>query len=106
MTQLEEVVLTVDELEAIRLKGCFCMDQTQSAKAMKVSQSTFQRILSSAHEKIADALVHYKAIKVEGGNVYKENYQMQKFFCKDCNFKLRYPKMIGKIRCRCPRKRK
>jgi len=64
---LEQVILTLDEVEALRLKNLEEMDQTKAAKKMGVSQSTFQRILVSANRKIADALLNGKAIKIEGG---------------------------------------
>jgi predicted DNA-binding protein (UPF0251 family) len=69
LASLEEVGLTFDELEAIRLSDLDGQDQIKAAKKMKVSQSTFQRILTAAHRKIAEALVEGKAIKVEGGEV-------------------------------------
>jgi predicted DNA-binding protein (UPF0251 family) len=69
MASLEEVGLTLDEIEAIRLSDLEEQDQTKAAKKMKISQSTFQRILTVAHRKIAEALVKGKAIKVEGGEV-------------------------------------
>jgi len=64
---LEESVLTVDELEAVRLKDLLDLDQDEAAKKMNISQPTFHRLLSTARKKIADALVKGKAIKVEGG---------------------------------------
>ena len=67
--RLEEVVLTVDELETLRLKYQENLDQTASAKKMKISQSTFQRLLSSANTKVAKALIKGKAIRVEGGPI-------------------------------------
>jgi len=70
MRTLEESVLTVEELEAVRLKDLLELDQDQAAKKMNISQPTFHRLLLSARKKIADALVNGKAIKVEGG-VYK-----------------------------------
>ena len=69
LSSLEETNLTLDELEAIRLADLENQDQIESAKKMKISQSTFQRILTSAHQKIAQALVKGKAIKIEGGEV-------------------------------------
>lgn len=69
LASLEEVGLTLDEVEAIRLADLEGIDQTKAAKKMKISQSTFQRILKSAHKKIAEALVLGKAIKMEGGEV-------------------------------------
>ena len=61
---LEEVDLNVDELEAIRLCDLKKLDQVKAAKKMKISQSTLQRILTSAHKKIAEALIEGKAIKI------------------------------------------
>ena len=40
---------------------------------MNVSRPTFGRIITSAHKKIADALVNGKAIKISGGNVISVN---------------------------------
>lgn len=61
---LEQVDLSLDELETIRLKHCKGMDMTEGAKKMKISKSTFQRLLTSGYKKIADALVSGKAIKI------------------------------------------
>jgi predicted DNA-binding protein (UPF0251 family) len=68
MRGLEEVILGVDEFESIRLKDLLAMDQETAAKKMNVSQPTFHRLISSARNKIADAIINGKAIKVEGGN--------------------------------------
>lgn len=67
LSVLEEVDLTVDELEALRLADFKNLDQRLAAKKMKISQSTFQRILTQARKKVAEALVEGKAIRVEGG---------------------------------------
>jgi len=67
LSSLEEVVLKVEELEAIKLKDLECLEQEECAKRMNISRATFQRILNSAKKKIADALVNGKAIKIEGG---------------------------------------
>ena len=61
---LEEVDLGIDELEAIRLCDQENLDQIEAAKKMKISQSTLQRILTSAHKKIAQALIGGRAIKI------------------------------------------
>ena len=62
---LEEVVLGPDEFEAIKLHDVDDLDQTESAGKMRISQSTFARILNRAYKKIAQALVQGKAIKIE-----------------------------------------
>jgi len=64
MRQLEVIELTNEEIEALRLKNIKDLDQTECAKLMKTSQSTFQRILSSAYKKISKALIQGKAIKI------------------------------------------
>ena len=66
---LKEVKLNLDELEAIRLADLKDQNQITIAQKMKISQSTLQRILSSARKKIAQALVKGQAIKMEGGEV-------------------------------------
>ncbi len=67
VAEVEEVVLTLVELEAIRLVDVEGLSQSDAAKKMNVSQPTFSRTLDSAHKKIADALVNGKALRVEGG---------------------------------------
>lgn len=69
MAELDEVVLQHDELEAIRLKDLLGESQEEAARKMNVSQPTFHRLLLSAHEKIAHAIVNGKALRIEGGNV-------------------------------------
>lgn len=68
LLDLEEVELTVEEFEAVRLVDLECLKQTETAKKMKISQPTLNRLLQSAHKKIANALVNGKAIKIYGGN--------------------------------------
>ncbi|MCK4336270.1 MAG: DUF134 domain-containing protein [Candidatus Aenigmarchaeota archaeon] len=67
MAGLQEVILTMDEFEAIRLKDYEDVSQTEAAKKMGISQPTFQRIYESARKKLADAIVNGKAIRIEGG---------------------------------------
>jgi len=64
MRGLEEIELTHEEVEALRLKNIEDLDQTECAQKMKTSQSTFQRILSSAYKKISQAIISGKAIKI------------------------------------------
>lgn len=65
---LEEVRLSVEEAEAVRLKDLEGLEQEQGAEKMNVSRPTFQRVLASARQKIADAILNGKAIRIEGGN--------------------------------------
>lgn len=62
--ELEVVDLSLEELEAYRLRHLQALDQRDSASKMNTSTSTYQRILYSASEKIADALINGKAIRI------------------------------------------
>ncbi len=65
---LEEVIVKIEELEAIRLKDLLGLEQEECAKHMGISRPTFQRILLEVREKIASALIEGKAIRFGGGN--------------------------------------
>ena len=65
---LEEIRLTVEEAEAIRLKDLEGLEQEEGAEKMNISRPTFQRVLASARQKIAGALLNGKAIRIDGGN--------------------------------------
>lgn len=62
---LREIVISKEELEAIKLKDFDGFDQVEAAKKMRTSQSTFQRILAVARKKIAGALIEGSALKIE-----------------------------------------
>lgn len=64
LRELSEVELTLEELEALRLKNILDLDQNEASAKMNTSQSTFQRILASAYKKISKALIEGKAIKI------------------------------------------
>ncbi len=68
LSNIQEVQLLVEEAEAIRLKDLESLDQEECAEKMRVSRTTFSRILDSARFKIADALLNGKAIHIGGGN--------------------------------------
>ena len=65
---LQEVCLSLEEVESIRLKDLEGLEQEECAQRMQISRPTFHRVLESAREKLADALVNGKAIQIEGGN--------------------------------------
>ena len=94
LSGLEEVVLTVDEFEAIRLADLEGLYQEKAAEMMKVSRQTFGRIIDSAHKKVADALVKGKALKIEGGEF--EMSAMRKFRCYDCQNSWELPYGTGR----------
>jgi len=63
-----ENILKIEELEALRLKDLEGLEQEACALRMEVSRPTFQRILTAAREKVADSLIHGKALQIEGGH--------------------------------------
>jgi uncharacterized protein len=72
---LAEVVMTLDELEALRLADLEGMYQERAAERMGVSRSTFGRTVETARRKVATALVEGHALRIEGGvvEVVREN---------------------------------
>src|SRR5210317_450610 len=82
VANLEEVILTVDEFESVRLADLEGMYQDDAAEKMNISRQTFGNIVKSARKKIAEALVNSKAIKIDGGIYQMEG--MRKFKCCEC----------------------
>lgn len=77
----EPVIVQMEELEAIRLKDIAGLDQADCAASMGISRATFQRILRSAHFKVATALLGGQQIIITGGNYLMRN---RVFECLDC----------------------
>ncbi|PRR79596.1 DUF134 domain-containing protein [Clostridium vincentii] len=104
--EIEEIILKVEELEAMRLKDIEDLKQEECAEKMQISRPTFQNIIDSARKKIATALTEGKAIKISGGNyttklckfkcikcgtVYEINYEQDRIACPNCG--------SGKVMC-------
>ncbi|MBN1644291.1 MAG: DUF134 domain-containing protein [Dehalococcoidales bacterium] len=79
LVSLGEIRLSLEEIEALRLKDIEGLEQEQGAEMMNISRPTFQRVLVSARKKVTDALLNGKAIKIEGGN-FKMAYR--RFRCQ------------------------
>jgi predicted DNA-binding protein (UPF0251 family) len=100
---LDEVELTIDELESIRLADLEGLYQEDAACRMCVSRQTFANILTSARNKIAECLIQGKALRIEGGKVETEE---REFVCRDCShtwslsFGSRCPSFCPQ--CQCP----
>ncbi len=65
--ELEEILITVDEFEALRLADFLDLSQRDASITMEISQPTFNRVLSSARKKIATGLVRGCVLRIEGG---------------------------------------
>ncbi len=85
LREMEEVRLTIDQMEAIRLADLEGLSQQEAGGKMGVSRATFGRIVQRARRTVAEALVHGKAILLEGGN-YKIGDGKRQFGCMACNF--------------------
>ncbi len=94
MSRLKELVLEIDELEAIRLADFEGLYQEHAAEQMKVSRQTFGRIVSSARKKVAQALVEGMSIRIEGGDV--EMAGMRRFSCFECRHEWQEPFGTGR----------
>lgn len=80
---LKEVVISLDELESIKLADFEGLYQDVAAARMNISRQTFGRIIVSAHQKIADVLLHGKSLKIEGGSVEMDEAKTNR--CKNCD---------------------
>lgn len=78
---LEEVRVSVDEVEALRLKDLEGLEQEEAAQVMGISRQTFQRIVDEARRKVAEVLVTGKALRIDGGD-----YELAPihFHCRRC----------------------
>ncbi len=100
MFELEEIQLTVDEREAIRLADLLGMSHEEAGRQMGVSRATFGRITQQARRKVADALINGKAINVEGGN-FRIITGPRLFKCDGCGHEWEEPMGTGRPE-KCP----
>ena len=95
LLELDEVVLTVDEREAIHLADLQGLSHEEAGKLMGVSRATFGRIVQRARYAVADALINGKAINVEGGN-YRLADAEKRFTCDNCDHQWVVPPGTGR----------
>jgi len=101
MQNLEEVRLTVDEGEALRLADLLGLSHEEAGRRMGVSRATFGRIVQKARQTVADALINGKAINIEGGS-YKIIMEARIFTCRKCDKKWKEPQGTGRPKS-CPK---
>jgi predicted DNA-binding protein (UPF0251 family) len=90
LRSLEHKVITIDEMEAMRLSDFLGLNQEEVAKQMQVSRPTVTRMLARAHKSVADALAHGKAIRIEGGD-----YRLVGQVCRYCGHQEAAPAKEG-----------
>ena len=81
---LEEVILEIDELESLRLADYLAHSHEEAASKMKISRATFGRIIEKARNKLVDAILHGKAIKI-GTEFPQEIREKRAIKCEKCN---------------------
>ncbi|WP_088228869.1 DUF134 domain-containing protein [Desulfosporosinus sp. FKB] len=80
-SQLKQIQLKIEELEAMRLKDIEELSQEECAVRMQISRQTFQNIIDEARRKVVKALMDNRAIRIEGGH-YTKNVCY--FKCRSC----------------------
>ena len=76
-----EVILRIEEYEAIRLLDYQNLTQEEAAVFMDVSRPTLTRIYEEARNKVATAFVEGRDILFRGGDIY---FDKNWFKCNDC----------------------
>jgi len=94
VSQLQESVVAVDELEALRLADVEGSYHEQAAEQMGISRRTFSRILESARRKVALALLQGMALRIEGGVV--STVEQRTFRCGRCGHAWQEPFGTGR----------
>ena len=87
--EIEEMLIKVEEFEAMRLKDVEELNQEECAERMQVSRQTFQNIIDSARKKIAIALIEGKAINISGGNYTRNVCQFKCISCEN-TYEIKY----------------
>jgi uncharacterized protein len=82
MRELDSVMMTYEEYEALRLADYEDLNQEEAARRMNISRPTFTRLYEKARKTIAKAFVEGKAIVIRGGTYITDNYWYR---CKSCH---------------------
>ncbi len=64
----DEIVLKLEEFEAIKLTDYIGLSQKKAAIMMGISQQTVSRVLRKARKMLANGLIMGKIIRIQGGN--------------------------------------
>ena len=79
---LEQVTLSLDELEAARQADLEGLYQEEAAHRMEVSRQTFGNIVAAARRKLADRVGNGKLLRIQGGTVRLAGPRT--FACDNC----------------------
>lgn len=99
LRDIDEITLTYEEMEAIRLVDVEQLDMAAAAASMDVSRPTLHRVVNKARQKIATALWQGKALRIAGGNfrlAHPHGDTMRHFCCPDCGHNWALPHGTGR----------
>jgi predicted DNA-binding protein (UPF0251 family) len=90
---LKQIVMTLDEFEALRLADQLGFSHAMAAEEMEISRSTFTRLIEKARKKITDFIVHGRLLTIEGGTVH---FRVNIIQCQECKhlFKMNFEQEI------------
>ena len=81
--EIEEIQLTLDEYEAIRLADLEGNEHSEASEKMNISRSTFTRLIEKARAKLADFIINGKLLTIDGGSIH---FRLNRFQCISCGF--------------------
>ncbi len=79
--QLDELILSLDEYEALRLADGERYNQSRAAELMGISRPTFTRLIESARYKMAEFLEKGPLLTIDGGAVH---FLKDQWWCRKC----------------------
>lgn len=82
MRELESVVMSVEEYEALRLADYENLTHKEASVRMNISRPTFTRLYDKARKNVAKAFVEGKAILIRGGTFIAGEYWYR---CNSCH---------------------
>lgn len=99
----DEIVMTIDELEAIRFKDHLKLSQREVAERMNLSQPTLHRLLCYARGKLADVLINAKNLRIVEDEyaVQVKKYSL-KYQCPRCQHEEEIFSQRGPTELECP----
>lgn len=78
---LQQLALSLDEYEAIRLADYLGLEHVEAAEEMEISRSTFTRLIEKARKKVSQFIIEGKQLYIEGGNIHFRGNVIR---CQDC----------------------
>ena len=93
---LDEILLSLDEYEAIRLADYHGFSHEEAADEMGVSRSTFSRLIVKSRKQLATFLIQGKILKVDGGQVHFKNNVLR---CNNCGYMFRRSIQVSLKKC-------